>query len=174
MIPSSNFLDWDRIFVSNEIWDLVEKETGLTLHEGKMNGTVTYLCTKVEYLPGTNIPQKVKIAWAHYNRLTYAMFAPVLDELTETVEDALLDVAKLEKMKRVEGISQGIKQTKENIDMIMSAYRDESTEFINKFKTEEEGAKMYEENIKELLTNPEFLRAFAKRVEEKNKKEEEE
>lgn len=170
MVPTSNFLDYDRLFVSNEIWDLVEKKTGLTLDMGKMNGNVTYWCIKVEYLPGSNIPQMVEIAWAHYNRVRYAMFASVFDNLTELLKDTLLEVAKLKKMGRVETITEATRQTEENIEAITSAYRDKLFNVIQKQKISEEEANTYEKEVSELLKNPDYLRALIKQKNEEDKK----
>ena len=87
MVPTSDFMDWERLFISDEIWSLVEKETGLTLESGRINGRITYWCIEVKYLEGSNIPWFVNIAWAHYNRAKYAMFQSVLDDLTRMLKD---------------------------------------------------------------------------------------
>ena len=90
MVPTSDFMDWERLFISDEIWSLVEKETGLTLESGRINGRITYWCIEVKYLEGSNIPWFVNIAWAHYNRAKYAMFQSVLDDLTRMLKKTLL------------------------------------------------------------------------------------
>ena len=102
MVPTSDFMDWERMFISDEIWSLVEKKTGLTLESGRINGRITYWCVEIRYLEGSNIPWFVDIAWAHYNRAKYAMFQSVLDDLTTMLKDSLLEVAKLKQTGDVE------------------------------------------------------------------------
>ena len=170
MVPVDDAMDWERIFVSEEIWSLVKKKTGLTLEQGKINGRITYWCTEVKFLPGTNIPWFVEIAWAHYNRAKYMMFASVLDDLTEMLQNTLLEVAKLRQTSKVEAIVEGTRQTKEMIDHIESAFRDTSYDIIKKQDLDEDQAQIYQEQVEGLLQNPTFLRALA----EKRKKEVEE
>ncbi|MGP6208012.1 hypothetical protein ACNF42_08310 [Cuniculiplasma sp. SKW3] len=170
MVPQDGAMDWDRIFVSEEIWSLVEKKTGLTLEQGKINGRITYWCTDVKYVPGTSIPYYVEIAWAHYNRAKYMMFASVIDDLTEMLQNALLEVAKLKQTNKVEAIVEGTRQTKEMINHIESAFRDNAYDIIKKQDLDEEQAEVYQAQVEELLQNPTFLRALA----EKRKKEAEE
>lgn len=167
MVPQDGAMDWDRIFVSEEIWALIEKKTGLTLEQGKINGRVTYWCIEVKYLPGTSIPYFVEIAWAHYNRAKYMMFASVLDDLTEMLQNALLEVAKLRQTNKVEAIVEGTRQTKEMINHIESAFRDSAFDIIKKQDLDEDQAQVYQAQVEELLQNPTFLRALA----EKRKKE---
>ena len=85
MVPTSDFMDWERMFISDEIWSLVEKKTGLTLESGRINGRITYWCVAVRYLEGSNIPWYVDIAWSHYNRPRYPKFQSVQDDLTTTL-----------------------------------------------------------------------------------------
>ena len=170
MVPTSDFLDWDRLFVSEDIWSLVEKKAGLTLESGRINGRITYWCIDVKYLDGSSIPYWVDIAWAHYNRAKYAMFESVLDDLTDMLQDTLLEVAKLRKMGRVESITEGTRQTSENIDAITSAYRDNVFNVIQKQKISEEEANTYEKEVADLLKNPEYLRALIKKKNEEDKK----
>jgi hypothetical protein len=170
MVPQDGAMDWERIFVSEEIWSLIDKKTGLTLEQGKINGRVTYWCTDVKFLQGTSIPYFVEIAWAHYNRAKYMMFASVLDDLTEMLQNTLLEVAKLRQTSKVEAIVEGTRQTKEMIDHIESAFRDTSYDIIKKQDLDEDQAQIYQEQVEGLLQNPTFLRALA----EKRKKEVEE
>jgi len=170
MIPTSNFLDWDRVFVSEEIWDLVTKKTGLTLEEGKINGTPTYWCTEVKYLPNTNIPEEVEIAWAHYNRAKFAMFESVLENATSQLSDLLLEVAKLKKMRRIDAIKEGTIQVDENIDAINSAYRDSPDRLYDKQKIDEEEANAHEKEVYELLRNPDYIKELMAKAEAEAKK----
>lgn len=166
MVPSSNFMDWERMFVSDEIWSLVRKDSGLTLESGKINGRITYWCTEVKYLEGTSVPYYAQIAWAHYNRSKYAMFASVLDDLTTMLKDTLLEVAKLKVTRGVDSISEGTRQTGEYIHAISSAYRDNILTTLKKQTMRSTEAEAYERNVYELLNDPEFLRVItAKRAE---------
>ena len=166
MVPTSDFMDWERLFISDEIWSLIEKKTGLTLESGKINGRVTYWCTDIKYLEGTNIPWYLEIAWAHYNRAKYAMFESVLDDLTEMLKDTLLELAKEKKMGRVESIVEATKQAKETIDSITSAHRDSIMQVMRKQKITEEEAEVYDKEVQELLNNPEYIRAMIRKKKE--------
>lgn len=166
MVPTSDYMDWERLFISEEIWSLVEKKTGLTLESGRINGRITYWCVDVKYLEGSGIPYWVDIAWAHYNRAKYAMFQSVLDDLTQMLKDALLEVAKLRKMGRVESIVEATRQSSENIDAITSAYREKVMTVIRKQKVSDEEAQAYEREVNDLLQNPEYLRALIKKKNE--------
>ncbi len=169
MIPTDGAMDWDRIFVSDEIWALVKKKTGLTLEQGKINGRLTYWCIDVKYLPNTSIPYFVEIAWAHYNRAKYMMFASVLDDLTNMLKNALLEVAKLKQTSKVEAIVEGTRQTTEMINHIESAFRDSAYDIIKKQGMDEEQTNMYQSQVNDLLQNPTFIRVLT----EKRKREEE-
>ena len=153
-------MDWERIFVSEEIWSLVKKKTGLTLEQGKINGRVTYWCTDVKFLQGTSIPYFVEIAWAHYNRAKYMMFSSIIDDLTDMLKETLLEVAKLKKTGKVEAIAEGTRQTKEMIDAIETAFRSDVHEIIRKQEIDEEQAEIQEKKVNELLNNPTFLRVL--------------
>ncbi|EQB70774.1 MAG: hypothetical protein AMDU1_APLC00047G0015 [Thermoplasmatales archaeon A-plasma] len=163
MVPSSDFLDWERLFISEEIWSLVEKKTGLTLESGRINGRITYWCVDVKYLEGSGIPYWVEIAWAHYNRVKFAMFEPVIDDLTRMLTDALLAIGQLRKMGRVMSLNEGTRQTDENIDAITSGYRDKIMTVLKKQKISDEEAQAYESEVNDLLQNPEYLRALIKK-----------
>lgn len=163
MVPTSDFMDWDRLFVSDEIWSLVEKKTGLTLEQGRINGRITYWCTDIKYLEGSNIPWFVEIAWAHYNRAKYAMFVSVLDDLTTMLKDALLEVAKLKQTGDVKSITEGTRQSRELIEAITSAHRDSIMSVLRKGRLTEEETKIYEKEVEELLSNPEYLQALIKK-----------
>jgi hypothetical protein len=170
MVPTDDFMDWDRMFVSDEIWSLVEKDTGLTLEAGRINGRPTYWCTAVEYLEGSNIPWKVEIAWAHYNRSKYAMFESVLDDLTHMLKDALLETAKLKKMRKVEAIVEGTRQTDETIAAITSAHKDSIVSIIKKQNLSEDEAEVYEKEVMNLLQDPTYIRALMVKKEEDAKR----
>lgn len=163
MVPTSDFMDWDRLFVSDEIWSLVEKKTGLTLEQGRINGRITYWCTDIKYLEGSNIPWFVEIAWAHYNRAKYAMFVSVLDDLTTMLKDALLEVAKLKQTGDVKSITEGTRQSRELIGAITSAHKDSIMSVLRKERLTEEETKIYEKEVEELLSNPEYLQALIKK-----------
>lgn len=163
MVPTSDFMDWDRLFVSDEIWSLVEKKTGLTLEQGRINGRITYWCTDIKYLEGSNIPWFVEIAWAHYNRAKYAMFVSVLDDLTTMLKDALLEVAKLKQTGDVKSITEGTRQSRELIGAITSAHKDSIMSVLRKGRLTEEETKIYEKEVEELLSNPEYLQALIKK-----------
>lgn len=163
MVPTSDFMDWDRLFVSDEIWSLVEKKTGLTLEQGRINGRITYWCTDIKYLEGSNIPWFVEIAWAHYNRAKYAMFVSVLDDLTTMLKDALLEVAKLKQTGDVKSITEGTRQSRELIGAITSAHKDSIMSVMRKERLTEEETKIYEKEVEELLSNPEYLQALIKK-----------
>ena len=160
MVPVDDAMDWERIFVSEEIWSLVKKKTGLTLEQGKINGRITYWCTEVKFLPGTNIPWFVEIAWAHYNRAKYMMFSSIIDDLTDMLKETLLEVAKLKKTGKVEAIAEGTRQTKEMIDAIETAFRSDVHEIVRKQEIDEEQAEIQEKRVNELLNNPTFLKAL--------------
>lgn len=160
MVPEDDAMDWERIFVSEEIWSLVKKKTGLTLEQGKINGRITYWCTEVKFLPGTNIPYFVEIAWAHYNRAKYMMFSSIIDDLTDMLKETLLEVAKLKKTGKVEAIAEGTRQTKEMIDAIETAFRSDVHEIVRKQEIDEEQAEIQEKRVNELLNNPTFLKAL--------------
>ena len=166
MVPTDDAMDWERIFVSEEIWALVKKKTGLTLEQGKINGRLTYWCTEVKFIPGTNIPYFVDIAWAHYNRAKFMMFASIIDDLTDMLKNTLLEVAKLKKMGKVEAISEGTRQTKEMIEAIETAFRANVHEIVRKQDMDGEQAGLYEKNVNELLSNPTFLRALVEKRKE--------
>ncbi|MBX8640720.1 MAG: hypothetical protein KIS29_10335 [Thermoplasmata archaeon] len=166
MVPTSDFMDWDRLFISDEIWSLVEKETGLTLESGRINGRITYWCIEVRYLDGTSIPWFVNIAWAHYNRAKYAMFQSVLDDLTRMLKDTLLEVAKLRKMGKVESIVEATRQNEESIDAITSAHRDSIMAVLRKQNVRQEEADAYEKEVQDLLGNPEYIRALIRKKED--------
>ncbi|MHB1507485.1 MAG: hypothetical protein ACYCUZ_05450 [Cuniculiplasma sp.] len=166
MVPTDDAMDWERIFVSEEIWGLVKKKTGLTLEQGKINGRLTYWCTEVKFLDGTNIPYFVDIAWAHYNRAKFMMFASIIDDLTDMLKNTLLEVAKLKKMGKVEAISEGTRQTKEMIEAIETAFRANVHEIVRKQDMDGEQAGLYEKNVNELLSNPTFLRALVEKRKE--------
>ena len=168
MVPTDDAMDWERIFVSEEIWDLVEKKTGLTLEQGKINGRLTYWSTEVKFIPGSNIPYFVEIAWAHYNRAKYMLFSTIIDDLTAMLKDALLEIAKLKKTSKVEAIAEGTRQTNEMIDAIETAFRSNVHEIIRKQGIDGEQAELYEKNVNDLLNNPTFMRALI----EKRKREE--
>lgn len=163
MVPTSDFMDWDRLFVSDEIWSLVEKKTGLTLEQGRINGRITYWCTDIKYLDGSNIPWFVDIAWAHYNRAKYAMFVSVLDDLTTMLKDALLEVAKLKQTGDVKSITEGTRQSRDLIGAITSAHKDSIMSVLRKERLTEEETKIYEKEVEELLSNPEYLQALIKK-----------
>ena len=170
MVPQSDYRGWKRIFVSEEIWALIEKKTGPTLEDDKINGQATYWCTEAKYLPGTSIPYFVKIAWGQYNRAKFMLFASIIDDLTEMLENSLLEVAKLQQASRVEAIVEGKRQTEEMIKHIESAFRDTANDILKKQDLDEAQAQVYQEQIEDLLQNPTFLRVLA----EKRKKEAEE
>ena len=163
MVPTSDFMDWDRLFVSDEIWSLVEKKTGLTLEQGRINGRITYWCTDIKYLKGSNIPWFVEIAWAHYNRAKYAMFVSVLDDLTTMLKDALLEVAKLKQTGDVKSITESTRLSRELIRAITSAHKDSIMSVLRKERLTEEETKIYEKEVEELLSNPEYLQALIKK-----------
>ena len=163
MVPTSDFMDWERLFISDEIWSLVEKKTGLTLESGRINGRITYWCVEVKYLEGSNIPWYVDIAWAHYNRAKYAMFQSVLDDLTTMLKDALLEVAKLKQTGDVKSITEGTRQSRELIEAITSAHRDSIMSVLRKERLTEQENEVYEREVEELLSNPEYLRALLRK-----------
>jgi hypothetical protein len=163
MVPTSDFMDWERLFISDEIWSLVEKKTGLTLESGRINGRITYWCVEVKYLEGSNIPWYVDIAWAHYNRAKYAMFQSVLDDLTTMLKDALLEVAKLKQTGDVKSITEGTRQSRELIEAITSAHRDSIMSVLRKERLTEEENRVYEEEVEELLKNPQYLDALIRK-----------
>jgi hypothetical protein len=163
MVPTSDFMDWERLFISDEIWSLIEKKTGLTLESGRINGRITYWCVEVRYLEGSNIPWYVDIAWAHYNRAKYAMFQSVLDDLTTMLKDALLEVAKLKQTGDVKSITEGTRQSRELIEAITSAHRDSIMSVLRKERLTEEENRVYEEEVEELLKNPQYLDALIKK-----------
>ena len=163
MVPTSDFMDWERLFISDEIWSLVKKKTGLTLESGRINGRITYWCVEVRYLEGSNIPWFVDIAWAHYNRAKYAMFQSVLDDLTTMLKDALLEVAKLKQTGDVKSITEGTRQSRELIEAITSAHRDSIMSVLRKERLTEEENRVYEEEVEELLKNPQYLDALIKK-----------
>ena len=163
MVPTSDVMDWERLFISDEIWSLVEKKTGLTLEAGKINGRITYWCTEVKYLEGTQIPWYVEIAWAHYNRAKYAMFESVLDDLTTMLKDALLEVAKLKQTSDVKSITEGTRLSRELIEAITSAHKDSIMSVLKKERLTEEETNVYEQEVSELLKNPEYLQALIKK-----------
>ena len=163
MVPTSDFMDWERLFISDEIWSLVEKKTGLTLESGRINGRITYWCVEVRYLEGSNIPWYVDIAWAHYNRAKYAMFQSVLDDLTTMLKDALLEVAKLKQTGDVKSITEGTRQSRELIEAITSAHRDSIMSVLRKERLTEQENEVYEREVEELLSNPEYLRALLRK-----------
>ncbi len=160
MVPTDDAMDWERIFVSEEIWALVKKKTGLTLEQGKINGRLTYWCTEVKFIPGTNIPYFVDIAWAHYNRAKYMMFSSIIDDLTDMLKETLLEVAKLKKTGKVEAIAEGTRQTREMIDAIETAFRSDVHEIVRKQEIDEQQAEIQEKKVNELLNNPTFLKAL--------------
>jgi len=170
MVPTSDFMDWERLFISDEIWSLVEKQTGLTLESGKINGRITYWCVQVKYLEGSNIPWFVNIAWAHYNRAKYAMFQSVLDDLTTMLKDTLLEVAKLRKMGKVESIVEAQRQTDETIDAVTSAHKDSIMSVLRKQNIRQEEADIYEKEVQELLQDPEYIHALIKQKQEEDEK----
>jgi len=163
MVPTSDFMDWERLFLSDEIWSLVEKKTGLTLESGRINGRITYWCVEVKYLEGSNIPWFVDIAWAHYNRAKYAMFQSVLDDLTTMLKDALLEVAKLKQTGDVKSITEGTRQSRELIEAITSAHKDSIMSVLRKQKLSERENQVYEKEVEELLSNPEYLQALIRK-----------
>ena len=163
MVPTSDFMDWERLFISDEIWSLVEKKTGLTLESGRINGRITYWCVEVKYLEGSSIPWFVDIAWAHYNRAKYAMFQSVLDDLTTMLKDALLEVAKLKQTGDVKSITEGTRQSRELIEAITSAHRDSIMSVLRKERLTEEENEVYEREVEELLKNPQYLDALIKK-----------
>ena len=166
MVPTDDAMDWERIFVSEEIWGLVKKKTGLTLEQGKINGRLTYWCTEVKFIPGTNIPYFVEIAWAHYNRAKYMMFASIIDDLTDMLQNTLLEVAKLKKTSKVQAITEATRQTEEMIDSIETAFRSNVHEIVKKQGMDSEQAEIYEKNVNDLLNNPTFMRALIKKRKE--------
>lgn len=170
MYPSDDAMDWEKLFVSEQIWALVNKKTGLTLEEGRINGRITYWCTDVKFLPGTQIPFYVEIAWAHYNRAKYMMFASIIDDLTQLLKETLLEVAKLKKTSQVQAISEATRQTEEMVKSIEMAFRKDVHEIINSQAMDNAQAQLMEKNVNELLENPTFLKALI----EKRKKEEQE
>lgn len=174
MVPTDDTMDWDRIFVSDEIWQLVKKKEGLTLEQGKINGRLTYWCTEVKYIPETNIPYYVDIAWAHYNRAKYMMFASVIDDLTSMLKDTLLEVAKLKKMGKIEAITEGTRQTRDLIDGIESAFRANVHDIVRKERVDTEQAGLYEKNVNELLNNPTFMRALVEKRKDQEKEQQKE
>ncbi len=163
MVPEDDAMDWERIFVSDEIWSLVKKKTGLTLEQGKINGRITYWCTEAKFLDGTNMPYYVEIAWAHYNRAKYMMFSSIIDDLTDMLKETLLEVAKLKKTGKVTAIAEGTRQTREMIDAIETAFRADVHEIVRKQEIDEQQAEIQEERVNELLNNPTFLRALIKK-----------
>ena len=163
MVPTSDFMDWERLFISDEIWSLVEKKTGLTLESGRINGRITYWCVEVKYLEGSSIPWFVDIAWAHYNRAKYAMFQSVLDDLTTMLKDALLEVAKLKQTGDVKSITEGTRQSRELIEAITSAHKDSIMSVLRKERLTEQENEVYEREVEELLSNPEYLRALLRK-----------
>ena len=163
MVPTSDYMDWERMFISDEIWSLVEKKTGLTLESGRINGRITYWCVEIKYLEGSNIPWFVDIAWAHYNRAKYAMFQSVLDDLTTMLKDALLEVAKLKQTGDVKAITEGTRQSRELIESITSSHRDSLMSVLKKERLREEENRVYEEEVEDLLSNPEYIRALLRK-----------
>ena len=163
MVPTSDFMDWERMFISDEIWSLVEKKTGLTLESGRINGRITYWCVEVRYLEGSNIPWFVDIAWAHYNRAKYAMFQSVLDDLTTMLKDSLLEVAKLKQTGDVKSITEGTRQSRDLIGAITSAHKDSIMSVLRKERLTEQENIVYEEEVEQLLKNPQYLDALIKK-----------
>ncbi len=169
MVPTSDFLDWDRMFVSEEIWDLMQKETGLTLEEGKINGMATYWCTDVDYINGTNVPYHVVIAWAHYNRAKYAMFESVIDDLTDITKSLMLEVAKLQKMWKVGTIQEGLRQTDETFDALAASHKEGILAVLKRIKQMESEANKYGEDVDSLLKSPTYVNELLKKVNEGEK-----
>jgi hypothetical protein len=163
MVPTSDFMDWERMFISDEIWSLVEKKTGLTLESGRINGRITYWCVEVKYLEGSSIPWFVDIAWAHYNRAKYAMFQSVLDDLTTMLKDSLLEVAKLKQTGDVKSITEGTRQSRELIEAFTSAHKDSIMSVLRKERLTEQENEVYEREVEELLKNPQYLDALIKK-----------
>jgi hypothetical protein len=163
MVPTSDFMDWERMFISDEIWSLVEKKTGLTLESGRINGRITYWCVEIKYLEGSSIPWFVDIAWAHYNRAKYAMFQSVLDDLTTMLKDSLLEVAKLKQTGDVKSITEGTRQSRELIGAITSAHKDSIMSVLRKERLTEEENMVYEGEVEQLLKNPQYLDALIKK-----------
>ena len=130
---------------------------------GQVNGRITYWCVEVRYLEGSNIPWFVDIAWAHYNRAKYAMFQSVLDDLTTMLKDALLEVAKLKQTGDVKSITEGTRQSRELIEAITSAHRDSIMSVLRKERLTEQENEVYEREVEELLSNPEYLRALLRK-----------
>ena len=170
MVPVQDFRDWERLFVSNEIWSLMEKKSGLTMEDGKINGRVTYWCLNVEYLEGSNVPYYVEIAWRHYNPVKFGMFVSVLDDAVKMLQNLLLEVAKLKKLGRVESITEATRQNNETIQAITSAHRDSIMDVIRKQNLTQDDADAYQEEVAELLKNPEYIKELAKRRKEEEEK----
>lgn len=166
MVPTSNFRDWERLFVSNEIWSLVDKKTHLTMEEGKINGRITYWCIDVKYLEGSNIPYYVEVAWRHYNPAKFGMFVSVLNDAVKMVEDLLLEVAKLRKLGRVEAITEATRQTEATIEAITSAHRDSIMDVVRKQNLTQDEADVYQKEVSELIENPEYIRELVKKQKE--------
>ena len=91
------------------------------------------------------------------------MFESVLDDLTTMLKDALLEVAKLKQTGDVKSITEGTRLSRELIEAITSAHKDSIMSVLKKERLTEEETNVYEQEVSELLKNPEYLQALIKK-----------
>ena len=81
----------------------------------------------------------------------------------DTFWDALLEVAKLKQTGDVKAITEGTRQSRELIEAITSSHRDSLMSVLRKERLREEESRIYEEEVEDLLSNPEYIRALLRK-----------
>lgn len=117
-----------RYLIPDELWDLIEFDHPLVPGMIRFNGRDTFLGTKVWTLDGTNQIYKVKLSWFHFNQLEYLRNRGILERAIAFATQLSLENAELEKLKEFLAVVEGKRQTKERLDLIDKAYREDPVE----------------------------------------------
>ena len=143
-----------RYIIPDELWDLIEFDHALVPGMIRFNGRETFLATKTWSLEGTNIIYKVKLAWLHFNQLEYARNRKVLEKAVMFATQLSMENAELEKLKEFLSVVEGKRQTKERLDLIDKAYRENPSDLKKRIEELENKIGILVKSNEELLFGP--------------------
>jgi hypothetical protein len=143
-----------RYLIPIEIWDLIKWEAPLVPGSIRMNGEEVFLATKTWKIEGTNLIYKVKLAWFHFNQLEYARNKRILERAIAFATQLSLENAELEKLKEFLSVVEGKRQTRERLELIDKAYRENPSELKNEIRIAQEKIDQLTRSNKDLLYGP--------------------
>lgn len=148
---------FDILSISEEIWELIKKEEGLTIAVLDFNGRDTIVCERAEFIANTLIPTSVKEAWSTFNYVEFMLLRPLLEKLTDLVKEMMLENTELTETMDIKSIVEAKRQTKETIESITSAHLDSIMAVLKKIETTTNDVKTKNEHVLELLNDPRHL-----------------